>query len=612
MKIIFFFLLSLATQNILAQISYYQQQVDYKMNIDVEVSNFTYNGDQKITYKNNSPDTLKKFYFHLYWNAFKPNSMMSQRIEHLGAKGDSRLFSGGKNELKDLKESQTGDQSIEYIKQNGRFLKYSIQGTILEVELDQPILPNSETSFQMKWKAKIPDVIRRGGKNNTENVALTMTQWYPKVCAYDYDGWHTNEYLGKEFFAPFGNFFVEILIDKNYSIGAGGVLINAEEIGHGYSSTQTQKPNNGKLKWKFEAKNIHDFAWAADPNFVVDKQEISKNLSVFYVHKKESAIQQNWDKNKPFIKQYFGVMADTFGKYPYPQYSFIQGGDGGMEYGMCTIILGEGKNSHGLLELMVHEASHSWFQQVLATNESEKAWLDEGFTSFATSFAMNQLVPNKKRPNPHIESISNYLSIAGTEAEEPMNLIADHVDSSFGYGVAAYSKGETYLAQLSYIIGEKVLMESLKEYYQTWQFKHPTQRDFEHIVSKKSGLYLRWFYNYFTETTSVIDYQIKSVSEKNGKTIVTLKNNGKIPMPIDLFVIDQKNATEIHYIPLQMMRGEKQNEFSFPILIHKDWQWTNLEYELEIDKPKNDIKMIMIDATQRMADKNFKDNSYNN
>ena len=595
-----------------AQSSYYQQLVSYDMTIDVDVEKFIYNGEQAILYKNNSSDTLKKFYLHLYWNAFQPNSAMSQRAEQLGKKGDGRILSNGTNPINNLTEKQIGKQEIEFIKQNGKNLDFTIRGTILEVKLDKPILPNSSTEFQMKWTAKIPDLIRRGGKNSKETVALSMTQWYPKVCAYDYDGWHTNEYLGREFFAPFASFDVTISIDKNFVIGGSGVLQNADEIGNGYSPSQTQKPLKNKLTWRFKAENIHDFAWAADPNFVVEKEQLSNGTSLFYVHKNSKSIQENWDKAKPFVAKFFEIMESNIGKYPYSQYSIVQGGDGGMEYGMCTLILGESKSLRGLLGLIVHEATHSWFQHVLATNESEKAWLDEGFTSFVESFVMNQLMPNEKLPNPYINSIDDYLSIAGTEEEEPMNLIADHFNSSRAYGVAAYSKGETYLAQLTYMIGEKMLLDCLKEYYQTWKFKHPSQRDFEHIVQKKSGMYLRWFFNYFTETTYTIDYQIKSVIEKNNKTHIILRNNGKIPMPIELYVIDKNKNTEIHYVPLEMMRSEKTPEYAVPFILHEDWQWTTPEYELIIDKPKSEIKTIVIDATQRLADKNYSDNIYNN
>ncbi len=594
-----------------SQNSYYQQEVDYDMIIDVDVKEFTYKGEQQIVYKNNSPDTLKKFFIHLYWNAFQPNSAMSKRVEQLGAAADRRMFSDGKSKLKNLDKNQIGEQTIEFIKQNGKTLTYTVQGTILEIQLANPILPNTATKFDMKWQTKIPDLIRRGGKNNQEDVALTMTQWYPKVCEYDYDGWHSNEYLGKEFFAPFGNFNVLISIDKNYVIGGSGVLQNAEEVGNGYSSLQTQKPINNKLTWKFKAENIHDFAWAADPNFFVEKEQVKNGPLLYYVHREDKKIQKNWDKVKPYVSTYFDIMEKTIGKYPYSQYSIVQGGDGGMEYGMCTIVLGEGEFK-GLLNLIVHEASHSWFQHILGTNESEKAWLDEGFTSFIESYAMNILLPNKELANPHINSIYNYLSIAGTEKEEPMNLIADHFSSAKSYGVAAYSKGETYLVQLAYIVGEKTLLASLKQYYQTWKFKHPTQRDFEHIVQKNSGLYLRWFFNYFTETTTTIDYQIKSVTEINNKTHVLLRNNGKIPMPIELFVIDKQESIKIHYIPLEMMRGEKEKEFKFHVETHKDWNWTDLEYEVIIDTPKTNIKSIIIDATQRLADKNYKDNIYNN
>ncbi|MFA9289669.1 MAG: M1 family metallopeptidase [Solirubrobacteraceae bacterium] len=602
----FFLLLSLP---LFSQINYYQQEVTYTIAVDVDINNFSYKGHQQINYKNNSTDTLKKFYLHLYWNAFQPSSAMANRIAALGEKADKRMFSNGISKFKDLTETQIGKHEIEFIKKENKQLNYKIIGTIIEVILDEPILPNTNASFELKWNTKIPDMIRRGGKNNKENIALTMTQWYPKVCAYDYDGWHTNEYIGREFYAPFAKFNVKITLDKAYKIGGSGFLKNSEEI---EKITRLNDSSIKKINWNFEAENIHDFAWAADKEFITEKEQLINGPLIYYVFKNNSSIKKNIELIKPYISKYFNLMEKYFGKYPYKQYSFVQGGDGGMEYGMCSILLMESKNIKGLLGLMVHEATHSWFQQVLGTNESERAWLDEGFTSFVESYMMQLLIPESNLPNPNFYAIQNYTSIAGTENEEIMNLIADYYSSGLSYGVASYTKGEVYLAQLSYIIGEKTLIDSIKEYYTNWKFKHPTQRDFEHIIQKKSGLNLRAFFNYFTNTTYFIDYGIKSVQEFNGKTIVILKNNGRISMPIELFLIDIHNKKEIHYIPQQTMLGVKPNETNLERTIHASWDWTSKEYKLIINKPLKEINSLTIDETKRLADINLIDNIYNN
>ena len=194
---------------------YYQQFAKYAMDIDVDAANFTYNGKQTITYTNNSPDELKVVYFHLYWNAFKPGSMMDQRTQNLGKNGDSRLQKGGVSTLASIPKSEEGAQNIHWIRHNGKNLKFEIQETIMKVTLDTPVKPNSTSTFTMEWDAVIPMQIRRAGRNNREGIDMTMTQWYPKLAEYDYDGWATFDYIGREFHAPFADFDINIKIDRD-------------------------------------------------------------------------------------------------------------------------------------------------------------------------------------------------------------------------------------------------------------------------------------------------------------------------------------------------------------------------------------------------------------
>src|SRR5690606_14126233 len=360
--------------------TYYQQFAKYKMDIDVDAAQFTYQGKQTLTYTNNSPDELKTVYFHLYWNAFKAGSMMDQRVQSQGKNGDGRLQQNGVSRLASIPENEEGAQNIHWIRQNGKNLKFEIQETIMKVELAEPIKPNSSTTFTMEWDAVIPKQIRRAGRNNREGIDMSMSQWYPKIAEYDYDGWATFDYIGREFHAPFADFEVNISIDKDYIIGAGGILENPLEV-KGYDPQAKIKTNNqNKATWKWTAKNILDFAWAADKDYSVESFTVLDGPKIYYVYQK-SEKTAFWELSKPYVQKFFQLMNATFGRYAYPTYSFVQGGDGGMEYGMTTLILGEAKSLEGLVGLMFHEAGHMWFQQMVATNESTKPWLDEGFTS---------------------------------------------------------------------------------------------------------------------------------------------------------------------------------------------------------------------------------------
>ncbi|MDO5614997.1 MAG: M1 family metallopeptidase, partial [Cruoricaptor ignavus] len=531
-KVVLFLSLFLVSWFMAQQTPYYQQFAKYKMSIDVDAANFTYAGKQTITYTNNSPDELNTVYFHLYWNAFRKNSMMDQRVQSQGINGDGRLQQNGVSRLASIPDEEEGKQNIHWIKQNGKTLKFEIQETIMKVHLAEPLKPNSSTTFTMEWDAVIPHQIRRAGRNNREGIDMTMTQWYPKIAEYDYEGWHTFDYIGREFHAPFADFDVQIKIDKDYIIGAGGTLENPNEV-KGYTKNPNIKENqNGKATWKWSAKNILDFAWAADKDYTVEEFDILDGPKIYYVYEKSEKTKY-WEESKPYVTQFFQLMNAYFGSYVYPSYSFVQGGDGGMEYGMTTMILGEHQSLKRLVGLMVHEGAHSWFQQMLATNESTMPWLDEGFTSYAESLIMNQLFPPENpEPNPFIGSISSYINFTKTGKEEPAVWFADHHDNGRAYSIASYVKGELFLVQLGYIVGEQKLSLIMKEFYNTWKMKHPSDRDFLHIAQKLSGMDLKWFQNYWINTTKTIDYAIKNVEYGETSTTITLINKGEIPMPI--------------------------------------------------------------------------------
>lgn len=489
--------------------------------------------------------------------------------------------------------------------QDGKKVNHQTEGTILEVKLNKPIAPGNKTTFKMEFEGQVPVQIRRSGRNNAEGVALSMSQWYPKLAEYDFEGWHATPYIGREFHGVWGDFDVKITIDKNYIIGGTGYLQNADEIGMGHERNLDQVRRRSSTRtWHFTAPNVHDFTWAADPEYIHDRLEANDGTMLNFFYKDDPEIIQNWKLLPKKTEQILEYFNEHIGQYPYDQYSVIQGGDGGMEYAMCTLITG--KRSFGsLVGVTAHELAHSWFQFVLATNETQHEWMDEGFTSYISDLAMNEVMEENKE-NPFSGAYRNYTYLANSGQEQPLSTQADRYNSNMGYGIGAYSKGEVFLAQLGYVIGKANLNKSIKRYYEEWKFKHPTPNDFIRVAEKVSGAELSWYLNDWTKTTNTIDYGIKNVETNGDKTKITLERIGVMPMPIELNVTYTDGSKQKFYIPLEMMRWQKENNGKQL----DDWAWGFPTYDFEIDKSKTSIEKIEIDSSQLMADVNRENNVY--
>lgn len=590
---------------------YWQQKADYKMDVKMDVKSFTYKGTQEIIYTNNSPDTLKKVYFHLFNNAFQPGSEMDARLQSI-SDPDKRMVKTFKTPEKTSYESriskltptEIGFLKIINFKQDGQSAITKTTGTILEVFLKNPILPNQKSTFTMDFDGQVPVQIRRSGRNSAEGIALSMAQWYPKIAEYDFEGWHPDPYIGREFYGVWGDFDVKITLDKDYTIGGTGYLQNPNEIGHGYEDEGivVKHPKKTKtLTWHFLAPNVHDFTWAADNNYIHDTAQVPGGAKLHFLYKNNPDIKENWKNLQPISVKLMEFFSENVGPYPYKQYSIIQGGDGGMEYAMSTLILGNGTMA-GLQGVTAHEMAHSWFQFVLATNESKHYWMDEGFTSFISDLAENA-ISTKKVDNPLEGSYKSYYFMVNSGKELPQTTHADRHDVNQIYSISAYSKGSVFLSQLGYVIGNDNLMKTLRRYYKEFAFKHPTPNDFIRIAEKVSGMELGWYLNDWTKTTNTIDYGIKEVSEKDNKTTITLERIGRMPMPLDLYVEYLDGTAETFYIPLRMMFGEKLNPFTtLKRTVLADWAWSYGTYQFSIDKPKKQIKQIIIDPTEMMAD----------
>lgn len=586
-----------------SQSSYWQQRVEYTMNVKFDVSNHHVDGTQKLVYYNNSPDTLRKVYYHLYFNAFQPGSMMDVRSRNL-PDPDQRV----RDRISKLKDDEIGYQHINSLKQDGKDITFKINGTILEVELAKPILPKSKTVFDMNFSGQVPIQIRRSGRNNREGISYSMTQWYPKMAEYDFQGWHAYQYIAREFHGVWGDFDVTISIDPRFVIGGTGKLQNPLQIGHGYESANAKisRPEEN-LNWHFVAKDVIDFAWAADPDYTHDRAQVPNGPELHFFYQKNEKTTETWKKMEEHAVKFFQLMNEQFGKYPFDTYSVIQGGDGGMEYPMCTLILGEGSQA-GLTGVMAHEVAHSWFQMALASNESLNAWLDEGYADFSSSEVLNKILPDPTKGNPHAGSYQAYYNLVASGLQEPASQHSDHFNTNRAYGTAAYSIGAIFLEQLKYIIGQEAFEKGMLRYYNTWKMKHPTPNDFVRVMEKVSGMQLQWYLRYWIGTIKRIDYSIGAIADKDDGAVVELQRIGEFPMPIEVMVTLKDGTKQLYYIPLNETLGNKPRDASSTRIDHTAWPWVNPTYDLKVNAKTTDIQTIEIDPSQTMADINRKNN----
>ncbi|MBC7873305.1 MAG: M1 family metallopeptidase [Ferruginibacter sp.] len=589
-----------------AQPGRWQQRVKYTMNIDMNVQTNQFTGKQKLEYWNNSPDTLNKVFYHLYFNAFQPGSMMDTRSRRQGtivsASGRQDWDARVKDRIINLKPEETGYQKIISLKMNGRPQSFKVLETILEVKLDKPILPKSKVVFDMDFEAQVPLQVRRSGRDNpTSKVRYSMSQWYPKLSEYDYEGWHPTPYIAREFYGVWGDFDVSISIDKTYILGGTGYLQNPNQIGYGYENAgaKVNRPAGNKLTWRFIAPNVHDFMWAADPEYIHKTRKVHDSVTLHLLYKPTNATVAEWEKVLDDAEKVLPFIEATFGTYPYKQYSFIHGGDGGMEYPMATLLVGPGA--------WLHEWLHNWYHGLLGTNESLYGWMDEGFTTYAEDRVSAYLEKNKGFA--YDGTYKGYYALSKSGKEEPLTTHADHYNTNAAYGPAVYNKGAVFLEQLGYIVGAPARDKILLEYYKQWRFKHPNTNDFMQVAEKVSDMKLDWYKEYWINSTRTIDYTIDSLWEEGGNTKVRLSRAGLMPMPVDLEITFKDGSKELHYIPMNLMYGQKPAEDpALPRKVYEPWKWTHPTYIIETPKKLADFTIVEIDPSQRLADTERKNN----
>src|ERR1051325_10278649 len=445
--------------------NYWQQHVSYDIRITLIDSIHTLDGTLAVVYKNNSPDTLREVYFHLYSNAFQPGSMMDERALDIHSNPI-------RDHIHNLPKSEWGMYWINSATANGATTAVSITGTIMRVPLPKPIVPGDSVTIAFPWREQIPRQIRRSGWMSREGLQYSMSQWYPKICEYDQEGWQRQEYIAREFYGVWGDFNVELTMPSRFVVGATGECQNPQEVGHGYESiASAQKtgmvmPNraSGMTTWKFHASTVHDFAWVADDDYIHEWTTWQDTITLHSFYKRRVAGW--WANSLEYTKHSLATYSELYGQYPYRNFSTTMSGDGGMEYPQLIMITGYRPSPPALAGVIAHEIAHQWFYGLLGSNETREAFMDEGFTTYATTLAMDRLWGDAQEwPGQEhswldwfLPKFSNkrdnyrgYQSIAHDQYEEPLSIPHDwfREDATAGQ---VYGKTAAILNMLQYTL----------------------------------------------------------------------------------------------------------------------------------------------------------------
>lgn len=603
MKKITFTILSLltiviCTRTLHAQGGYWQQKVEYTIDATLDDKKETLSGKEKLNYINNSPDDLKEIYFHMYWNAFK---LGSHAIQHNFEMGDQETI----DKLAKLTKKDEGSISIKSIKVNGKSYTPTVYESIAQIKLSESIKAGSTAQIEIEFESVIPSCINRSGKNNTAGTDFSMSQWYPKMCRYDKQGWHTDQYLGREFAGTFGKYDVNITCNKDLVVAGTGVLQNKKYKEKGWESTtgNADIDKNKQTVWKFTAENVHDFAWAAENDWYHSSTHIDDIDFHYFFHNNED-YKPAWSTLMLFWADAYAICKKEFGVYPYPQFSFIQAGEGYMEYPMCTL-LEAGRED--FFSTACHEFMHNFFYGIYGTDENLYPWMDEGLTSYAE--ARLSTVVSKNKENPAIEAGQIYKWVKSQYAEEPMTTAANYFEADYAYYNCAYYKGQLFPELIRYIIGDSTMNVGFAKYYQSWKFKHPEPNDFVKNFEDVSGMELTWFQNYWLGTTKTIDLGIDSVTFKGSDAFIVFSNKG-VPMPVEFTAEMKDGSKKYFYIPIELTNNPKANFLRFTTVLPY-WSSAERKYRVTVkDLKKGMFTKLTIDTDGFLPDNKTGNNSF--
>ncbi len=609
--------------------AYWQQDVHYKLKAKLDDKENVFDGEESLTYYNNSPDELSFVYFHLYNNAQTKDSYLAE------------LYEKNNYNLKFDKNRSAGlGTYVETVTVNGNMLRTELDNTILKVYLPSPLKPGEAVVIDMKFKTyfSAAEAIRNRMKmfmSKGNNKHYDLVHWYPRISVYDSKfGWDTEQHMDHEFYGDFGQFEVELTLPNQYIVDGTGSMQNEDEVlptdlrkaldVSNFKSNWEQKPSevikpDGTFKtWKFRAVNTHDVAYTMDPTYRIGEVKWNGIRCIALVQESHAA---GWQYAANYVAAIIKTNSEKIGMYAYPKMIAADAQDG-MEYPMLTL---DGGFDPIYRSLFVHEISHNWFFGMLGSNETYRAFMDEGFTQFYSGLTYEAIegkyepeTPPKNwylkkfyEPTNILESevFSGYYAMQMQQDESTLNTHSDGFNSAIrhggGYG-AVYRKTSTMLYNLQYVLGDELFEKAMQNYFNQWKMCHPYPEDFRNSFIQFTHVDLNWFFDQWLETSKTIDYKITKVrkGDNPNEYKITFKRIGKMQMPIDFTVFSKDSVAHNYHIPNNWFI--KQTDATvLPKWI--GWDKVGETYTATVTA-KGGISNVIIDTTNRMADINMVNN----
>jgi hypothetical protein len=551
--------------------SYWTNTAAYDLRATVDPSADVLRGSGTIQYRNNSPDTLRQLVLHLRQNIHKRGALRNRSAEVTGGMVLDRLDLGGVDSLRRV-------QSRQQLQRLGQ--GYIVQDTRLVVFPPEPVSPDSSIALNVRWQFDIPgaDNFRMG----QDGDVYYLGYWYPQMAVYDdVNGWTAEPYQGDgEFYMGFADYDVSVTVPEDWLVGATGTLQNGDSILSDSVQARLQRARrsddvisvvdstergaatvgasdgDSTLTWTFAAERVRDFAFGTSSDFVWDATSAETGTGRSMIHAFYRPEKRPWHRSAEFAQFSVEHLSDTIMPYPDPQMTTVEGPiGGGMEYPMITLI-GDPTSSEALFGVTYHEISHMWFPMTVGTNEKKYAWLDEGTTTFNETEGRDAFYPDQ---DAWARSEHYYFRFA-TSVETPSMRHADRypVDGPARY-VASYDKPGVMLHALRRILGDETFRTAYRTYAERWAYKHPTPYDFFNTFEDVSGRELDWFWRGAFYESWTMDHAIRSVETTEEKTVVTVADNGRLPMPVFLEATYPDGRTVERWVSVESwLDGQRQ------------------------------------------------------